>query len=181
MTKVLPLSRWKKDPPLSEKHSAMRTRMKKILNMKKFWSQRRRMWSESVKQTKSQIRSASNQTQNPIFAYQRNQCGQQCQAIKRQKSGLGHQWGPPEPPSGPPPKRFKPESIEARILPFSKIIREGPTVYYCDHVANVTYKIQCKYPDISFLRRLVENQNWKFPWRKSFLRSKKATRDLNSQ
>ena len=56
-------------------------------------------------------------------------------------------------------KAIQTESIEALILPFSKIVREGPTVYYCDHVTNVTYKIQYKYPDISFLRRLVENQN----------------------
>ena len=43
-------------------------------------------------------------------------------------------------------KAIQTESIEALILPFSKIIREGPTVYYCDYVTNVTYKLQCKYP-----------------------------------
>ena len=59
----------------------------------------------------------------------------------------------------PTSKAIQIESIEALILPFSKIVREGPTVYYCDHVTNVTYKIQYKYPDINFLRRLVENQN----------------------
>ena len=59
----------------------------------------------------------------------------------------------------PTSKAIQTESIEALILPFSKIVREGPNVYYCDHITNVTYKIQYKYPDISFLRRLVENQN----------------------
>ena len=36
-------------------------------------------------------------------------------------------------------KAIQTESIAAFIYPFSKIIREGPTVYYCDHVTNVTY------------------------------------------
>ena len=58
---------------------------------------------------------------------------------------------------GPTSKAIQTKSTEALILPFSKIIREGPTVYYCDHVTNVTYKIQCKYPGIKFERCFVEN------------------------
>ena len=34
-------------------------------------------------------------------------------------------------------KAIQTESIEAFILPFSKIIREGPTVYYCDYVTTL--------------------------------------------
>ena len=53
-------------------------------------------------------------------------------------------------------KAIQIESIEALVLPFSKIIREGTIVYYCDYVTNVTYKIQCKYPDINFIRCVIE-------------------------
>ena len=41
----------------------------------------------------------------------------------------------------PASKAIQTESIEAIILSFSKIIREGSIVYYCDYVTNVTYKI----------------------------------------
>ena len=37
----------------------------------------------------------------------------------------------------PTSKAIQTESIEALILPFSKIIREGPTVYYCDYVTTL--------------------------------------------
>ena len=92
MTKVLPLSRWKKEPPEREAFSDEDSD-EEDPEYEEMLIPKKKDVSESVKQTKSKIRSASNQTQNPRFAYQRNQCGQQCQAIKRQKSGLGHQWG----------------------------------------------------------------------------------------
>ena len=51
---------------------------------------------------------------------------------------------PPGPPPGAPPSkelRPKPSSLPSRRYKFER----GPTVFYCDYVTNVTYKIQCKY------------------------------------
>ena len=89
------------------------------------------------------------------------QCGQQCQAIKRQKSGLGHQRGRQD------RLRVHLQSDSNRInrspypsfLEDSKIIREGPIVYCCDHVTNVTYKIQCKYPNCNFSKVFYRKSN----------------------
>ena len=63
----------------------------------------------------------------------------------------------------PTSKAIQSESIEALIFPFSKIIQDGPTLYYCDYVTNVTYKIQCKYPDIRFCKMFCRKSKLKIP------------------
>ena len=155
MTKALLLSRWKKEPPpereafSDEDSDEEDSEYEEILIPKKKDVKRKREANEitnsrSIKPNpKPQIR-IPKKSVRPAMPNN--------QAPKKTVSGIdGAAW--------PTSKAIQTESIEALILPFSKIIREGPTVYYCDHVTNVTYKIQYKYPDISFLRRLVENQN----------------------
>ena len=57
---------------LSANVLAMRIRMKKILIMKRSWFQKRSRQRESSEWTKLQVQSASNKTQNPNCASQRN-------------------------------------------------------------------------------------------------------------
>ena len=180
MTKVLPLSRWKKESPW------VGSLQRWGLGWRRFWIRRnfdpKEEGCEAKAWSKRNRKFEEHRTKpNPPYLHTKEisaASNAKQSSAKKTVSGIDEAartafW--------PTSKAIQTEPIEALILPFSKIIREGPTVYYCDHVTNVTYKIQYKYPDISFLRRLVENQNWKSPWRKSFLRSKKATRDLNSQ
>ena len=54
-------------------------------------------------------------------------------------------------------KAIQTESVEALMLLFSKIIRKGPTVYYCDYVTNVTYKYNTSTQTVNFLRCVKEN------------------------
>ena len=108
-----------------------------------------------MEKAKKQIRNASNQTQNTKFASQRNQCRQQYQTIKRQERVASGINGAVRAAFWPTSKAIQIESIEDLILLEDN--SGGPTVYYCDYVTNVTYKIQCKYPDIKFERCFVEN------------------------
>ena len=71
-------------------------------------------------------------------------------------------------------KAIQTESIAAFIYPFSKIIREGPTVYYCDHVTNVTYKIQYKYPNCNFSKILYRILKQNIPMAKILSELKKG-------
>ena len=160
MTKVLPLSQWKKDPPSEreafsdEDSDEEDSEYEEILIPKKKDVKRKRGANELSRkfeayQTKPKI--PDSHTKEISAASNAKQSN-----AKKAASGIN---GAARTAFWPTSKAIQTESIEALILPFSKIVREGPTVYYCDHVTNVTYKIQCKYPDISFLRRLVENQN----------------------
>ena len=89
------------------------TQMKRILNMKKLWSQRRSSkQSKSAHQTKQQARSASNQTQNLKFV-------SQCEKAPPGFNGCASTA------SWRASKAIQTEPIEALIQPFSKIIREG--------------------------------------------------------
>ena len=56
-----------------------------------------------------------------------------------------------------------------------------PSVYNCDYMINVTYKIRFKYADFDFSKMFYRISKQKFPWRKSFLSSKKATQALKVQ
>ena len=159
MTKVLPLSQWKKDPPSErqafsdEDSDEENSEYEEILIPKKKDVKRKRGANEvaNSKRIKPNPKPQIRIPKKSVRPAMPNN-----QAPKKTVSGID---GAARTAFWPTSKAIQTESIQALILPFSKIIREGPTVYYCDHVTNVTYKIQCKYPDISFLRRLVENQN----------------------
>ena len=69
---------------------------------------------------------------------------------------------PPGPPPGAPPsKELRPKlsSIPSRGYKFER----GPTVFYCDYVINVTYKIQYKYPNCNFSKVFYRKSNQNIP------------------
>ena len=70
-------------------------------------------------------------------------------------------------------KAMQTESIEALIHAFSKIIRQG-TNYYCDHMTNVTHKIQCKYLDLDFSKVFYGTSKQKVPMAKILSELKKG-------
>jgi len=127
---------------------------------------------------KTQVRSASNQTQNPKFASQRNLCRPQCQTSKRQKSGPGHQW-------------IRQDCLLARLQSDSNRINRSPHPSFLEDnsrgdqlyitVTMWPIKYNASTQTSIFLRCFIEYQNKKFPWRKSFLSSKKATQALSVQ
>ena len=162
MTKVLPLSRWKKEPPWAGSLQRWGLGWRRFWIWRNFdpkeegceakaWSKRNRKFEEHQTKPKTpdshtkEISAASNAKQS---------------SAKKTVSGID---GAARTAFWPTSKAIQTESIEALILPFSKIIREGPTVYYCDHVTNVTYKIQCKYPDISFCNVFCRKSKLKIP------------------
>ena len=117
---------------LSANVLAMTIRMKKILIMKRAWFQKRSRQRENSERTKPQVRSASNQTQNPNCASKEiSAAGNTKQpSAKKAASGINRtarstSWC----------ASVKAVETEALIHPFLKIIREGTNcilLWLCD-------------------------------------------------
>ena len=97
----------------------------------------------------------------------------QLSAKKRPRASIE----PPGPPSGAPPSkelRPKPSSILSRRYKFER----GPTVFYCDYVTNVTYKIQYKYPNCNFSKVFYRISNQNIPMAEILSELKKRRRRI---
>ena len=115
MTKVLPLSRWKKDLPEQEAFSdedsdEEDSEYEEILIPEKKDVKRKREANEvaNSKRIKPNLKPQIRILKKSV---------RPCQAIKRQKKRPRVSVGPPGPPSGPPPKRFKPNQSKPSSIP----------------------------------------------------------------
>ena len=127
MTKVLPLSRWKKRTPPPEREACNDedsyeedSEYGEVLIPKK---------TDANEITNSRSMKPNPKPQIRIPKKSVRPAMPNNQAPKKTVSDID---GAARTAFWPTSKVIQTESIEALILPFSKIIREGPTVYYCD-------------------------------------------------
>ena len=164
MKKVLPLNRWKKEKPpdrecfSDEDSDEEDSDYEEVVISKKNQAKRKRGANEAASSKRIKP-NPKPQIRIPKKSVPRTMPNKQ--APKKRPRASMDPLGPP--PGAPPLKRFKPNQLKPSSIPSPRQFEGEPTVYYCDYVTNVTYKIQYKYPDGNFSKAFYRMSKQNIP------------------
>ena len=177
MSNVFPLERWKKQPMPEREAFSDEESDEEDSEYEKLRFQRQKSGS-----WKGRSQTPSESSSTPIRGHRKSKNRVQFRLRKRRKSDPGFE-SCARTSSWQASKAVQTKSIEALIHPFSNIIREGQTVYYCDPVTNVTSKYnQMQVPVIQFFMHFLRlDQKIFVHGGNPFWAQKKATRDVKLQ